>query len=60
MILTDKNCILNDKSNSRLLSPMNIISCIRLQPDLKLTCGNSAQFYLDYQTAKETVKKTIE
>jgi len=60
MILTDKYCIMNDRSTKRILSPMNLISCINLQPDLKLTCGNSAQFYANYDTAIDTVRKTIE
>jgi hypothetical protein len=39
---------------------MNLISCINLKPDLKLNCGNSAQFYQDYNTTIDTLRKTIE
>ena len=60
MILTDKYCIMKDKSTKRILSPMNLISCIKLQPDLKLNCANSEQFYTDYNTALDTVRKSIE
>ena len=38
---------------------MNIISCIKLQENIKLDCSNSAQFYVDYPTTIDTVKKTI-
>jgi hypothetical protein len=51
---------MKDRSTKRILSPMNLISCINLLPDLKLNCGNSAQFYIDYNTAKDTISKTIE
>jgi len=38
---------------------MNIISCIRLEEELKLTCSNSAQFYENYSITLDTVKKSI-
>ena len=51
---------MKDRDVNRIISPMNLISCIKLQPDVKLNCGNSEPFYKDYTTALDTVRKSIE
>jgi hypothetical protein len=58
LIMTDKLCILKGKGK-RILSPMNLISCIRLGNDTTLDCRNSQPFYNDTATALETINTSI-